>query len=66
MLRVDILQCLVMAVTFPWILLLAGHMQRLHQGLTDVRIKLEDIEEKARRDELTGRLQPSCADRRNA
>jgi diguanylate cyclase (GGDEF)-like protein len=54
MLRLDMLQSLVMAVTFPWILLLAGHMHRIQQGLTDVRVKLEDIEEKARRDELTG------------
>ncbi len=37
MLRLDILQCLVMAVTFPWILLLAGYMHRIQQGLTDVR-----------------------------
>jgi diguanylate cyclase (GGDEF)-like protein len=43
-----------MAVTLPWILFLEGHLQRLHQGLADVRMKLEDIEEKAARDELTG------------
>jgi predicted signal transduction protein with EAL and GGDEF domain len=54
MLRLDILQCLVMAVTFPWILFLAGHMHRIQQGLTDARVKLEDIEEKARHDDLTG------------
>jgi diguanylate cyclase (GGDEF)-like protein len=53
-LRLDILQCLVMVVTLPWILFLGGHLQRLQQGLAEVRIKLEDIEEKARRDELTG------------
>ena len=53
-LRLDMLQCLVMAVTLPWILFLEGHLQRLHQGLADVRMKLEDIEEKAARDELTG------------
>jgi len=53
-LRLDILQCLVMVVTLPWILFLGGHLKRLHQGLADVRIKLEDVEEKARRDELTG------------
>jgi len=53
-LRLDILQCLVMVVTLPWILFLGGHLQRLQQGLADFRIKLEDIEEKARRDELTG------------
>jgi diguanylate cyclase len=52
-LRLDILQCLVMVVTLPWILFLGGHLQRLQQGLADVRIKLDDIEEKARRDELT-------------
>jgi len=54
LLRLDILQCLVMAMTLPWVLFLGGHLQRIHQGLADVRIKLEDIEEKARRDELTG------------
>ena len=54
MLRLDMLQCLVMAVTFPWILFLAGHMHRIEQGLTEVRVKLEDIEERARRDDLTG------------
>jgi len=54
MLRIDVLQCLVMAVTLPWILFLGGHLQRLQQGLADFRVKLEDIEEKARRDELTG------------
>ena len=53
-LRLDMLQCLVMVVTLPWILFLEGHLQRLHQGLADVRMKLEDIEEKAARDELTG------------
>ncbi len=53
-LRLDILQCLVMVVTLPWILFLGGHLKRLHQGLADVRIKLEDVEEKASRDELTG------------
>ena len=53
-LRLDVLQCLVMVVTLPWILFLGGHLQRLQQGLADVRTKLEDIEEKARRDELTG------------
>ena len=54
MLRLDILQILVIAVTFPWMLFLAGHINRIQQGLTDVRVKLEDIEEKARRDDLTG------------
>jgi diguanylate cyclase (GGDEF)-like protein len=54
MLRLDLLQCLVMAVTFPWFLLLGGHLHRLQRGLSEVRIKLEDIEEKARRDDLTG------------
>jgi len=54
MLRIDVLQCLVMAVTLPWILFLGGHLRRLQQGLAEFRVKLEDIEEKARRDELTG------------
>src|SRR5260221_12759220 len=51
-LRLDILQCLVMAVTLPWILFLGGHLKRIHQGLAEVQDKLEDIEEKPRRDEL--------------
>ena len=53
-LRLDLLQCVVMAVTLPWILFLGGHLQRLQRGLAEVRIKLGDIEEEARRDELTG------------
>src|SRR5258706_12654742 len=53
-LGLDILQCLVMVVTLPWILFLGGHLKRIHQGLAEVQVKLEDIEEKARRDELTG------------
>jgi diguanylate cyclase (GGDEF)-like protein len=54
MLRLDILQFLVMALTFPWFLFLGGHLHRLQQGFREVRLKLEDIEEKARRDDLTG------------
>jgi len=54
MLRLDILQCFVMGVTSPWIFFLAGHMHRIERGLTEARVRLIDIEEKARRDELTG------------
>src|SRR4029434_7463289 len=53
MLRIDILQCLVMVVTLPWILFLGGHLHRLQQGLADFRVKLEDIEEKVHREEDT-------------
>ena len=53
-LRLDVLQCFTMAVTFPWVVFLGGHMQRIEKGLSDARVKLVDIEEKARRDELTG------------
>jgi len=54
MLGLDILQVLVIAVTFPWLVFLAGRIHRIQQGLTAVRLKLEDIEEKARLDDLTG------------
>jgi diguanylate cyclase (GGDEF)-like protein len=54
MLRLDVLQCFVMAVTFPWILFLGGHLHRIEQGLSEARGKLVDIEERARHDELTG------------
>ena len=53
-LRLDLLQFVVMAVTLPWFLFIGGHVKRLQRGLTEVSIKLEDIEEKARRDDLTG------------
>jgi predicted signal transduction protein with EAL and GGDEF domain len=43
-----------MVVTLPWFLFIGGHVKRLQRGLTEVHIKLEDIEEQARRDDLTG------------
>jgi diguanylate cyclase len=35
-------------------LFLADHVHRIRQGLTEVRLKPEEIEEKARQDDLTG------------
>ena len=54
MLRVDMLQFVVIAITFPWLVLIGGSVKRLQRNLVDVSIKLEDIEEKARYDDLTG------------
>lgn len=54
LLRVDMLQAVVMALTFPWFVFIGGHVKRLRRDLNKVSIKLEDIEEKARRDDLTG------------
>ena len=54
MLRLDMLQLVVMAMTFPWFVFIGGRVKRLQRGLIDVNFKLEDIEEKARRDDLTG------------
>ena len=42
MLALDILQVLVIGVTFPWLVFLAGRIHRIQQGLTAVRLKLED------------------------
>ena len=53
-LRLDMLQLVVMVLTFPWFVFIGGHVKRLQRGLSDVSFKLEDIEEKARRDDLTG------------
>jgi diguanylate cyclase (GGDEF)-like protein len=53
-LRLDLLQFVVMAVTLPWFLFIGGHVKRLQRGLSEVNIRLEDIEEQARRDDLTG------------
>ena len=54
MLRLDMLQLLVMATTFPWFVLIGGRVKRLQRDLTAASIKLGDIEEQARRDDLTG------------
>ena len=54
MLRLDMLQALVIAVTFPWFVFIGIRVKRLRRGLTEASIRLEDIEEKARRDDLTG------------
>jgi len=54
MLRLDLLQFVVMVTTFPWFLLIGGRVKRLQRDLTAASIKLEDTEEKVRRDDLTG------------
>ena len=53
-LRLDALLCAVMAVTFPWFVYFGERVKRLQRGLTEASIELEDIEETAWRDELTG------------
>jgi diguanylate cyclase (GGDEF)-like protein len=53
-LRLDLLQFGVLLVTTPWFLLIGEHVKRLRRGLTEASIKLEGIEENARRDDLTG------------
>src|SRR5258706_11778262 len=53
-LRVDMLQFVVIAITFPWFVFIGGRVKRLQRDLAEVNIKLEDIEEKARHDDLTG------------
>jgi diguanylate cyclase len=54
MLRLDTLLFVVIAATFPWFVFIGGRVKQLQRDLLDVNIKLEDIEEKARRDDLTG------------
>lgn len=54
MLRMDLLQLAVMAVTLPWFVFIGEHVKRLRRGLDEVSLKLEGIEERARRDDLTG------------
>ncbi len=54
MLRLDGLQFAVIATTFPWFVFIGGRVKQLQRDLLDVNIKLEDTEEKARRDDLTG------------
>jgi len=54
MLDLDTLQFGVMAVTFPWLIVIGGRVHRLRRGLTEASVRIGDIEEKARHDELTG------------
>ncbi|TMH27464.1 MAG: GGDEF domain-containing protein [Betaproteobacteria bacterium] len=54
MLRLDVLQIIVLALTFPWFVFIGGRVKRLQRGLTEASIKLEDVEEKSRHDDLTG------------
>jgi diguanylate cyclase (GGDEF)-like protein len=54
MLRLDMLQFVVIAVTFPWFVFIGGRVKQLQRDLREVNIKLEDIEERARHDDLTG------------
>jgi diguanylate cyclase (GGDEF)-like protein len=53
-LRLDMLQFLVIATTFPWFVFLGGRVKQLQRDLQEVNTKLEDIEELARHDDLTG------------
>ena len=52
--RSDALHLCVLLVTTPWFVLIGEHVKRLRRGLTEASIKLEGIEESARRDDLTG------------
>ncbi len=54
MLRLDSLQCLAIAVTFPWVVFIGGRVKRLQRDLIDTNSQLEDIQEQSRHDDLTG------------
>jgi diguanylate cyclase len=54
MLRLDMLQFTVIAITFPWFVFIGGRVKRLQRDLLEVNIKLEDIEAQVRHDDLTG------------
>ena len=54
MLQLDVLQFVVTGATFPWFVYIGGRIRRLQHHLSEVSIKLESIEERARRDDLTG------------
>jgi diguanylate cyclase len=52
--RLDLLQLLVMALTLPWFVSIGDRVQRLQRGLSEASVRIEDIEQQARRDDLTG------------
>ena len=53
-LRADALHLCVLLVTTPWFVFIGEYVKRLRRGLTEASLKLEGIEESARRDDLTG------------
>jgi diguanylate cyclase (GGDEF)-like protein len=55
-LRTDVLQLLVLAATLPWFVFIGSRVRSLQRGLSEVNIRLESTEERARRDDLTGLL----------
>lgn len=54
MLRLDAMLFAVIALTFPWFVYFGERVKRLERGLNEVSHELEDIEETAWRDDLTG------------
>jgi diguanylate cyclase (GGDEF)-like protein len=54
LLRSELLDCLVLALTLPGFVLLAGRVRQLHSALFEAGLKIKNIEESARRDPLLG------------
>jgi diguanylate cyclase (GGDEF)-like protein len=52
--RQDLIQWTVLALTMPWFILIGSYIRALRKDLADASIRLDDIKEQARRDELTG------------
>lgn len=52
--RADVLHLIVLTVTIPWFIRIGGHVRKLRANLAHASTKLGDVEEQARRDELTG------------
>ena len=50
----DVAQWLILAITMPWFILIGGYIGRLRTKLAAADTKIEAIEERASRDELTG------------
>ena len=50
----DVVTWIIVSIAMPWLILVGGYVRRLRSDLERVSVRLEDIEEEARRDELTG------------
>jgi diguanylate cyclase (GGDEF)-like protein len=50
----DLLHWMVLAVTMPWFIRISGYVRRLRENLADTSTRLGNVEDQARRDELTG------------
>lgn len=56
LIRQEFRHWMILVLTLPWFLLIGGYIRRLRRDLSEVSHRLDDAEQQARHDELTGAL----------